>query len=81
MKAKATGMARAIDPLGRVVIPKELRDALDWNAGDPISIYVDGNSVILRKETATCVFCQSEEVITELGGKHVCANCLTALKG
>lgn len=80
MKAKTTGMARQIDPLGRVVIPKEIRDSLDWNAGDPISIYVEGDSVILRREIDACVFCQSKEVTTAFGGKHLCAACLAALK-
>ena len=80
MKVKATGMARAIDPLGRVVIPKEIRTALDWNAGDPLSIYVEGDNVFLRKESATCIFCQSKETVSELGGKHICATCLEILK-
>ena len=81
MKVKATGMARPVDSLGRVVIPKEIRSALDWNTGDPISVYVEGDRVVLRKETAACVFCHSAEVVTALGDKHICANCLAALKG
>lgn len=80
MKVKATGMSRAVDPLGRVVIPKEIRSALDWNSGDPLTIYLEGDSVILRKESATCVFCQSKDVTTELNGKHLCDACLARLK-
>ena len=81
MKAKATGMSRPLDALGRVVIPKEIRDSLEWDTGDTISIYVDGDSVVLRKATNTCIFCQSEEIIATHNGKHICADCLAALKG
>ena len=80
MKVKATGMARAIDPLGRVVIPKEIRRSLDWDAGDPLSIYVEGDSVILRKESTVCTFCQEPDVVAQQNGKYVCAACLEALK-
>ena len=80
MKAKATGMSRAVDPLGRVVIPKEIRSAMDWNTGDPLAIYVDGDCVILRKESAACIFCQSNDGLIELHGKHICSACLSKLK-
>ena len=80
MKMKSTGMSRAIDPLGRVVIPKEIRTALDWNDGDPLSIFVEGDRVILRKETPVCVFCGSTEPETAFHGKPICTKCLNELK-
>ena len=33
---KATGIVRRIDELGRVVIPKEIRNTLRLKSGDPI---------------------------------------------
>ena len=38
---KATGIVRRIDDLGRVVIPKEIRRALNINADDPVEMYID----------------------------------------
>ena len=46
---KATGIVRKIDELGRVVIPIELRNKLGIQEKDPIEIYVEGSSVILKK--------------------------------
>lgn len=46
---KSTGIVRRIDELGRVVIPKEIRKTLKIREGDNLEIYVDKNSVILRK--------------------------------
>lgn len=46
---KATGVVRHIDNLGRVVIPKELRNTRGIKDGDPIEIFVDGDCIVLRK--------------------------------
>lgn len=47
---KATGIIRRIDDLGRVVIPKEIRDNLRIRENDPMEIYVsDNGEVIFRK--------------------------------
>lgn len=48
--AKATGIVRRIDDLGRVVIPKEVRRNLKIREGDPLEIYVDrGGQIMLKK--------------------------------
>jgi transcriptional pleiotropic regulator of transition state genes len=46
---KATGVVRHIDNLGRIVIPKELRNTRSIKNGDPIEIFVDGDCIVLRK--------------------------------
>ena len=45
----ATGIVRRVDDLGRVVIPKDIRRYLGIQEGDPLEIYVEGNSVIYQK--------------------------------
>lgn len=54
---KSTGIVRKIDPLGRIVIPKELRRTLDLKEGDPMEIFVEGNQIITKKYNAqnTCI--------------------------
>ena len=57
-----TGITRPIDDLGRVVIPKELRDSLHWPARERIEILtteIDGeNVVVLRKSVSDrCALC------------------------
>lgn len=46
---KSTGIVRKIDPLGRVVLPKELRKSLSIESQDPLEIFVDKDQIILRK--------------------------------
>lgn len=56
---KSTGIVRRVDELGRIVIPIELRNKLKIEEKDPIEIYVDGSSIILKKYQENCVFCGS----------------------
>ena len=46
---KATGVVRRIDDLGRIVIPKEIRRNLRIRDGESLEIFVDGNSIVLKK--------------------------------
>lgn len=46
---KPTGIVRRIDDLGRVVMPKELRRTLRIREGDPLEVYLSGDSVILKR--------------------------------
>ena len=47
---------------------------------DSLEIYVDGDSIILRKYQATCVFCESAKKIVNYRGKNVCPDCIAKLK-
>lgn len=49
---KSTGIVRKIDELGRIVVPIELRRAMDLQIKDPVEIFVDGEEIILKKYTA-----------------------------
>lgn len=44
-----TGIVRRIDELGRVVIPKEIRKTLRIKEGDPLEIYTDKESLLIKK--------------------------------
>ncbi|QNP18334.1 AbrB/MazE/SpoVT family DNA-binding domain-containing protein (plasmid) [Bacillus pumilus] len=46
---KNTGIVRKVDQLGRVVLPKELRNTLNIKETDPLEIFVEGESVIFQK--------------------------------
>ena len=72
---KATGIVRKVDELGRVVIPIELRNKLGIKEKDPIEIYVDGSSVILKKYQPNCVFCGGTKNLVEYKDKLVCEKC------
>ncbi len=74
-----TGIVRRVDELGRIVLPKELRGALDIRERDLLEINVDGDSIVLKKFTPRCVFCNAEIDLTEYRGKRVCGVCIAAL--
>ena len=47
---KETGIVRKIDNLGRIVIPKELRDSYHLDTGTPVEIFTHGGSILLQVE-------------------------------
>ena len=74
-----TAMVRKIDDLGRIVIPAETRRLFNIHEGDELAISVDGDSIIIRKLDATCVFCGSTEDVSDFKGRGVCSSCRGAL--
>lgn len=76
---KATGIVRKVDELGRVVLPIELRRTLGISEKDPIEIFVEGESVILKRYEPSCVFCNSTTNIKQFRGKLICGECIAAM--
>lgn len=72
---ESIGFIREIDKMGRIVIPKEIRDALDIQDKDKYEITVEGEEIILRKFGKRCVFCGTEKNLKDLGGKGICPDC------
>lgn len=76
---KSTGIVRKVDELGRIVLPVELRRTLDIAEKDGLEVYVDGGSIILKKYSPACVFCDGMDGMASYEGKHICEACLKAL--
>lgn len=72
---KATGIVRKIDELGRIVLPIEIRRTMHIDVRDPMEIYVEGNTIILRKYEQECVFCGSTKKVTNFKNRNICENC------
>ena len=72
---KSTGIVRKIDELGRIVLPMELRKTLNIQIKDPIEIYVEGDSVVLKKYEPTCIFCGDVTNVTSFKDKNICEQC------
>ena len=47
-KTVPTGIVRAMDGLGRAVIPKEYRDLAGLNPNDPVTVTMEDGAVVIR---------------------------------
>lgn len=77
---KSTGIIRKVDELGRVVIPIEIRNQFKIVEKDPLEIYVDGSSIILKKYESNCIFCDNTDDLIDYKGKLICKKCLNKIK-
>ncbi len=66
---------RALDQLGRVVLPKFIRNQLNLSEGDQVSIRLEGRQIILEPFNQGCIFCGSHDGVEEYKGKMVCQSC------
>ncbi len=76
-------MKQKIDSLGRILIPKPLRDELELEIGCTLELIPDSEngSLVIKKKTATCLICGSEELLIPLKKEtYLCRNCLDQLK-
>ncbi len=79
---KSTGIVRKIDELGRIVLPMELKRTLKIKNGDPMEIYVDGESIVIKKfvDICTCAKCGAElgadKRLVTLDGITLCSDCV-----
>lgn len=76
---KATGIVRKVDELGRIVLPIELRRTLNIEVRDPIEIFVDEETILLKKYTPACIICGESDDLKEFKGKKICAACIEKL--
>lgn len=76
---KESGIVRRVDPLGRIVIPMEIRKVMSINEGDPLEIVKDNNGILLRKYTRGCIFCGGDKSVSEFKEMLVCTQCKNAL--
>ena len=76
---KATGIVRKLDELGRVVLPIELRRTLGIKVRDSMEIFVEGDTIMLKKYEPSCVFCGNAKNVTQFKGRNVCQTCAKAI--
>ena len=68
---KTTGIVRNLDNLGRVTLPIELRRNLNLNIKDPVEIFVEGDTIMLKKYSPCDIFTGEKEDLIEYHGKMV----------
>ena len=77
---KSSGIVRKVDNLGRIVIPIEIRRAHSIDIKDPLEISLDGDLIVLRRQTTNCALCGSKTAERKVGDKYLCAECIKRIK-
>lgn len=52
---ESTGIVRKADDLGRIVIPKEIRNNINLEKDDEIKIFIENNKIIFNKGVGSFV--------------------------
>ena len=73
---KSVGIIRKVDQLGRVVLPKELRETMNIDTKDSVEIFVEEDKIIFKKYQPGCTFCDNVEETVDFKGETVCKECL-----
>lgn len=68
---KATGVVRRLDELGRITLPIELRRSLQLNDRCSIEIFVEDNTIILKKHSDSDIFTGDKDDLIEYEGKLI----------
>ena len=81
---KVTSVARPTDKLGRIVIPKELRDAYNIiEHKTKIEFSCDGrDTIFIRPVRDICLFCGEEKdsLLVHYHNQLICKNCIKELQ-
>lgn len=75
---KSTGIVRGIDALGRIVLPKELRTSMRLDNDSKLEIFVDGDTILLKKyrPAGSCDFCgEVDDTAVHYEGYCICSAC------
>ena len=77
---KSTGIVRKVDELGRIVIPIELRRTLGIEEKDALEIYMNEDTIVLKKYEPSCIFCDTVNDVVNYKGKMICKDCIQRIK-
>lgn len=70
-----TNDVRQLDSLGRIVLPKKMRAALNINVNDNLRITLEGNAIVIRRDVPVCILCHKESDLIEINGAYICSDC------
>lgn len=76
MEIVKTGMTRRMDPLGRLVIPSEMRQKFGLSEGSMVEFLVAGDGILLQRAVPQCCVCGvSDEPLHDVNGVCICHSC------
>lgn len=63
----STGVDRKVDDLGRIVLPKEIRDPFGLNKGSKVELYINNGFICIKPHESINTLCGIIREIDELG--------------
>lgn len=71
------GITRKVDGVGRVTLPRSLREGLDIDSGTEVEFLREGQEIILRKidKAGHCVIC-GQKTENKVKGASLCKKCI-----
>lgn len=70
----ATSKNTRMDAQGRVIIPPHIRKELGLNAGQQVTVSLEGGTIQIRPAEERCVFC-GETPFATVEGVSICRSC------
>ena len=71
---------RTVDELGRIVLPKAVREFLGVLVGDQFVIASEGSRVILSRYNPTCLACDDDTDVRKINRTYLCGECRDAVR-
>ena len=71
---------RKVDELGRVVLPKEIRNSMNLSEGDEVEFSLSGALLQIRKSVVSCKLCGNRKDLQAVNGTILCLNCIKQIK-
>lgn len=71
---------RKVDSLGRIVIPKTIRDDFSINHKDEMEICTDNDFIVISKRVSTCSICGGKKELIQYKNKEICKECISYIK-
>ena len=70
-----------VDSQGRCVIPAQIRKQLNIKNNQAMTIYADGDSIIIRSGEKQCSFCgTTRELHHKIGNNYICSSCMYSIE-
>ena len=70
---------REMDELGRIVLPRDFRNALAWGTETKVAIQLEGSKMVLFAEPGLCFLCGGKENLREVKDRYICKACIAEL--
>ncbi len=77
---KSTGIVRKVDELGRIVLPKELRQTLNINERIQLRFLWTTPLSYCKNMNQHACFCNNTNDMVQYMGRNICKECLKAIE-